>query len=215
MIKQCDKHKKRYYIKLIIYNLIIIFSFQIIYFCEITNYIDDMYLQKVLTIVHFTFCYIFCVLITMCVQKEMSDIDILTGTYTREKLYLDLTKLIKNKQKIIVMYIDLNDFKRINDSYGHLAGDEILKSFGKKTSSLGNDIRCYRMGGDEFIVVAGAEESTQEKINYFVNSDEFDFAYGISKFPDKSIKFKDVNSIIEELISIADSKMYENKLEKK
>ena len=112
----------------------------------------------------FCFCSVLCIIVTLVVGKEFSYFDLLTGTYTREKMYFDLAKLIKNKQKFIVMYIDLNNFKEINDSYGHLAGDKVLESFGYRTSKLGDDIKCYRMGGDEFILIAGLQISTKDKL---------------------------------------------------
>ena len=62
--------------------------------------------------------------------------------------------LEKKKAPYCLIYMDLNDFKHVNDTYGHKAGDELLKIVSKR---LANSIRdkdhAYRVGGDEFVVV--------------------------------------------------------------
>lgn len=92
-------------------------------------------------------------------------VDSLTGLYNRNYLKsVDIEKIMRNKmQNTYVMFLDLDDFKIINDTYGHKFGDFILREVAKRFQ---NDFGAYdilcRYGGDEFIVIAFAE--TQEKI---------------------------------------------------
>lgn len=65
-------------------------------------------------------------------------------------------------QKLAVIYIDLDNFKPINDTDGHLVGDEVLKTIAKRLvdNTRSTDI-CARMGGDEFVVIATQLESEE------------------------------------------------------
>ncbi len=90
--------------------------------------------------------------------KEMSLKDHLTGLYLRRYMNDVLENLIysysRYKKVFSVIMMDLDNFKSINDTYGHLAGDEVLKVIGSvlKTSTRKSDIPI-RYGGDEFIVI--------------------------------------------------------------
>ena len=92
-------------------------------------------------------------------------IDPLTGLYNRNYLKsLDLRTIMGNEtQKAYVMFLDLDDYKIVNDTYGHKLGDFVLREVAKR---FRNDFGAYdiicRYGGDEFIVIAFA--STQEQI---------------------------------------------------
>jgi len=85
-------------------------------------------------------------------------IDPLTRIYNRKALERDLIEILeKGKDKdldLVVAIIDLDNFKYINDSYGHLVGDFVLIKFVKIIKSLirSND-KIYRYGGDEFVIV--------------------------------------------------------------
>ncbi|HEY0891652.1 MAG TPA: GGDEF domain-containing protein, partial [Cellvibrio sp.] len=65
-------------------------------------------------------------------------------------------------QMLAVIYIDLDNFKPINDTDGHLVGDEVLKTIAKRLvdNTRSTDI-CARMGGDEFVVIATQLESEE------------------------------------------------------
>lgn len=84
--------------------------------------------------------------------------DFLTGLYNRMKCEEDLILMIKEaeiyKKEGTVLFIDLDDFKHINDGLGHQYGDELLKMISasfRKINEIEN--RCYRVGGDEFIII--------------------------------------------------------------
>jgi diguanylate cyclase (GGDEF)-like protein len=84
--------------------------------------------------------------------------DTLTGMYNRRAFdtkYLVLFDQSKNmKEPMSVVVIDIDFFKSINDTYGHLVGDEVIKNIGEQLllSIRSHDI-CARRGGEEFIVL--------------------------------------------------------------
>jgi diguanylate cyclase (GGDEF)-like protein len=84
--------------------------------------------------------------------------DYLTQLYTRKSFVDEFSKYLKNenacKKELCLMLIDLDDFKQINDTYGHLAGDAVLVEIGKRIQSVTrqSDIAA-RYGGEEFVIV--------------------------------------------------------------
>ena len=90
--------------------------------------------------------------------SEVSSRDSLTGLYNRwyviEKLDSELNRAIRHGSPMSLLMLDLDHFKRINDTFGHPAGDEVLKSVGKL---LRESCRVYdvpgRYGGEEFCIV--------------------------------------------------------------
>jgi diguanylate cyclase len=80
--------------------------------------------------------------------------DGLTGLANRQALQTRMERRIAEKRPFCVVMLDLNGFKRVNDTYGHLAGDDLLKNF---AAELRLASRCTdvvgRWGGDEFTVV--------------------------------------------------------------
>ena len=91
-------------------------------------------------------------------MRIMATYDPLTGLLTR-KAFLDMSeeiykKVLKDKRVFSVLYIDLDDFKKINDVYGHEGGDKVLSFFGEKLISIfrENDI-IGRLGGEEMAVL--------------------------------------------------------------
>ena len=81
-------------------------------------------------------------------------LDGLTGLQNRLALEED-AKAVHGEEMTVYM-IDINYFKEINDRYGHLAGDAILKETGTILQQLFPEGRYYRYGGDEFLVLSGA-----------------------------------------------------------
>lgn len=79
--------------------------------------------------------------------------DVLTGAYNRGFFFSHVDKLINEGRRGALLFIDLDDFKAINDTYGHQAGDHILQSF---TTVVKGEIRkddiFARYGGEEFVL---------------------------------------------------------------
>ena len=90
-------------------------------------------------------------------QQEATH-DPLTNLYNRrylnEALSREFYRIIREKNSLCFAMLDLDNFKKFNDSYGHEAGDEVLKYIGALLTNLvrGNDIAC-RFGGEEFVLV--------------------------------------------------------------
>lgn len=90
--------------------------------------------------------------------KELSITDPLTGCYTRRHLYSSLEREIsladRYDRPLSIIIFDIDNFKMLNDTYGHLFGDEVLKEIVKTTMETirKTDTLC-RFGGEEFVVV--------------------------------------------------------------
>lgn len=84
--------------------------------------------------------------------------DSLTGLFNRRYLMVHLEKLLRknaeSKKQLCVLTLDLDHFKKINDTYGHGAGDEVLKTFAERmTQRLRSFDLVARLGGEEFVVI--------------------------------------------------------------
>ncbi len=149
--------------------------------------------------------------------------DPLTALPNRYALQMRLKELAKNQQKRFgVVFIDIDDFKFINDSYGHTFGDEFLMQLAKALVALNITSDIFRIGGDEFVLIVENFESKKElsayaeqileKIatEYEVEGVKFfvTCSIGICIYPDDSEK-------VEDLLTNADLAMYEAKKEGK
>lgn len=183
---------------------------------EITNELNAFYFAvfSKIVLVAIAFC-ISILLVTYLFNKEVN-FDYMTGLCSRKKLFFDLNDLIGKKAHFTVCYIDFNDFKHINDRYGHKAGDMLLKEFSRRICLLKHKkITGYRIGGDEFVVVIRDNlhlqdciesiwKVTEEDVNVAPNAvTKIAFAMGIVE--------NDFVSTADELLKKADSSMYKNK----
>ena len=92
------------------------------------------------------------------VFRRLAMYDPLTGLYNRrfaeQRLRAEIARAERRGLSMTVVLLDLNDFKSINDGYGHLVGDHVLKEFAKCLShaTRGSDL-AVRWGGDEFMLL--------------------------------------------------------------
>ncbi|MBV8886698.1 MAG: diguanylate cyclase, partial [Chroococcidiopsidaceae cyanobacterium CP_BM_RX_35] len=99
-------------------------------------------------------------------RQRLAETDILTGIANRRKSISELTRLLhlaeRQKQSLCLVILDLDQFKQVNDQYGHEAGDQVLRRFGGLLSQIfrREDI-VARWGGEEFIV--GLYGATQQQ----------------------------------------------------
>ena len=134
-----------------------------------------------------------------------------------------IDKAVRQNNDCHLAYFDLNDFTLLNDNYGHMIGDQVLKLFAEqlKVSFRVSDV-CARIGGDEFVVLlSDTELETAKQVikrfayNLISVSKHLDlpcqisFAHGIVSFDQK----KHIN--IEHLLSDADQVMDEKKAKNK
>ena len=156
-------------------------------------------------------------------QQELALHDALTGLPNRrlleDRIATTLQHANRNHLKAAIMYIDLDGFKAINDTYGHAYGDEVLKTIAKRLLDCSRkEDTVARLGGDEFMVVlsevnglidaqgpaAKIVEAVSEPI--FIN----DLTLGLSTSIGISI-YPDDAETVDALISIADYALYEAK----
>jgi diguanylate cyclase (GGDEF)-like protein len=158
--------------------------------------------------------------------RFMAQHDALTGLPNRlsmqQRLALAMELAKRNRKKLAVMLIDLDDFKVINDTRGHPAGDQALVQLAARlrTSVRGSDT-VARYGGDEFVLLAGeldrGEDAAMiaEKVADMIQVPlaieggpaKVSCSIGISVYPDDA-------ETSEELIALADKAMYASKAEK-
>jgi len=83
--------------------------------------------------------------------------DSLTGLHNRRVLDIALERLERERRPFAVVALDIDHFKRVNDSYGHDAGDEVLRRLGvlMRVNTREGDVLC-RVGGEEFLILLPA-----------------------------------------------------------
>ena len=94
--------------------------------------------------------------------EQQAYIDFLTGLYNRicceRDLAIHIESAIKQNKTGALLYLDLDDFKHINEGLGHQYGDALLKAISHAFQRIpGIETTCYRMGGDEFVIVVPPE----------------------------------------------------------
>lgn len=154
--------------------------------------------------------------------EQQAYTDFLTGIYNRMCCERDLAKYVdeakENQTKGLLLYLDLDDFKHINDGLGHKYGDVLLKSISQSFQQIkGIKDTCYRMGGDEFVIIIPPSEYEEheniiEAIKQIFkqpwslkDSDYYcTMSMGVVEFPLES-------DVVPELIKKADIAMYEAK----
>jgi diguanylate cyclase (GGDEF)-like protein len=105
--------------------------------------------------------------------ERLASVDSLTGLQNRRRIGAVLELRVEQGRTFSVMMFDLNGFKQVNDTHGHLAGDEVLKQFATELRGAFRPLDDVgRWGGDEFIVVldCGLEDARRhvERIRKWV-----------------------------------------------
>ncbi len=155
--------------------------------------------------------------------KHLANHDALTGLPNRrlfnERINLEISRSQRNKQKIGVMLFDLDQLKKVNDSFGHNVGDILLQSVAQRLLGLlRKSDTVARMGGDEFLLILPEMVKNQDAIltaerilvalstpfhleGYEIN---ITTSIGIAFFPDDG-------TVVEDLVKKADIAMYKAK----
>lgn len=156
-------------------------------------------------------------------MEGLSRIDPLTGLLNVRDLMPLLNEVIYRAQQelqpLTVVFIDINDFKKMNDEYGHMFGDQVIQAVATALKHYARDEDyCFRYGGDEFLVVLPncTEDSAQSSFiprvldHLTVLQNEVRLSIGLHQIDSKS-GYIDSSSLIRE----ADCKMYEVKKKSK
>jgi diguanylate cyclase (GGDEF)-like protein len=155
--------------------------------------------------------------------KKSAIIDSLTGAYNRRHFY-DIFKeeIIPGHQykHLCLITIDFNDFKLVNDTFGHDAGDKILVDFVNISKEIINGVgNVFRIGGDEFTLLF-YDQTKEQAYSYMEKiKEEFHIISPIAKIAYGSVKFSTAKLTHEyqlsKYIKKADEEMYKNKAEMK
>ena len=149
--------------------------------------------------------------------------DFLTGLYNRRYYNKVSNKLFKrsreDNESLSLILLDIDNFKRINDTFGHLEGDRVLKKLSRIINrSIGGGDLPFRIGGEEFLVLLPKKDLVMaqglamkikeelRKDNFFIKGEPVDltFSAGIAQ-----IGIEDQE--VEETFRRADAKLYEGK----
>lgn len=138
----------------------------------------------------------------------MSEHDILTDAGNRKAFNSKIGMLEGMDISVGICFVDINGLKSVNDEMGHEAGDNAIKEASEAISSIFKKKYCYRIGGDEFVVVMPqvSEETFAQHVERLrKKSKKISMAIG-SVWSEKCLD-------VEELVNIADKNMYADKTE--
>lgn len=151
-------------------------------------------------------------------QSLRMDTDHLTNIKNRKGVERFMNQLISKDKNFSLIFIDLNKFKPVNDTYGHDVGDLLLKAIAGRLKTVAREQDMVaRLGGDEFVIVlATIKDNTINQVISRIN-EKFEKPFhlngidikssaslGISKYPIDGLTIKD-------LLKSSDEKMYEHK----
>jgi diguanylate cyclase (GGDEF)-like protein len=152
------------------------------------------------------------------ILRNLAMIDPLTGLYNRrfaeQRLAAEVARSERRGHPLTVLTLDLNNFKEINDTYGHPAGDQVLQEFASRLNKVirGSDL-AVRLGGDEFLVVL--PECTLEQLKLVLDRlSSFELDWQGKKIPVTfSAGWRDYQKgdRPEEMLARADEALYEGK----
>ena len=138
----------------------------------------------------------------------MSEHDILTDVGNRKAFNSKIGMLEGMDISVGICFVDINGLKSVNDEMGHEAGDNVIKEASEAIASIFKKKYCYRIGGDEFVVVMPqvSEETFAQHVERLrKKSKKISMAIG-SVWSEKCLD-------VEELVNIADKNMYADKTE--
>lgn len=153
-------------------------------------------------------------------SERRAFVDPLTGLQNRRGIEDELKRRMQGMESFCVLILDLDGFKRVNDTYGHVAGDDLLKQFaGELTTHCERGDVAGRLGGDEFIIISnrrlGDTDAYVKRVrnwifgNYKINDGQYRQTVGVSG----SAGVAEWNGMetISALLSRADHAMYREK----
>ncbi|MGD1392905.1 GGDEF domain-containing protein [Vibrio harveyi] len=159
----------------------------------------------------FVFVLVFAVGVSLYLYRQ-SNTDNLTGLRNRRSLQLKYRQGVP--KDLAVLYLDINHFKQINDTFGHRAGDKVLQLLSLKIHRVWAG-RSYRIGGDEFILLGYPTEvqlsrAVEELSSLDVKDEQSDglnvvtISVGVSAKRERSVS-------LEQALHLADEDMYSSK----
>ncbi|MFP4378422.1 MAG: diguanylate cyclase [Spirochaetales bacterium] len=158
---------------------------------------------------------------TLQLSNRLAAVDELTGLFNRRFLEIALGKEINRAQRydhvFSLLFLDIDDFKIINDTHGHQVGDQVLKRFGEAVLRLlRNEDIGARFGGEEFVIILPQTDASgalafarrlQSALNHedALAGTSITFSGGIAVFPVSGLTAR-------QLLNNADTALYQAKL---
>jgi len=145
--------------------------------------------------------------------------DPLTGVFNRQFLHEFITKWVRKgaseSVQMGVILLDIDNFKLINDTYGHLKGDDVLQSLAKiLTQTIRSKDNVFRWGGEEFVIILHVQQTDQllnisEKIRKVIEQTQIEGVGAITcSF---GVTMMQQNETLEEALERADEALYQAK----
>ena len=148
--------------------------------------------------------------------KQTALIDRLTGLYNRHYMVGRLESATKENGPHSVAMIDIDDFKKINDRYGHNAGDYVLVNVARILKNICRDCKVSRWGGEEFLILASGTISDNsaliEKLRASIEKEDFAFGEDHIKVTiTAGLADYSGNDSIDKWVNVADENLYKGK----
>ena len=148
--------------------------------------------------------------------KQTALIDRLTGLYNRHYMVGRLESAVKEDGPHFVAMIDIDDFKKINDRYGHNAGDYVLVNVARILKDICRDSKVARWGGEEFLVLTSGtvndNGSLIEKLRASIEKEDFAFGEDHIKVTiTAGLADYSGNDSIDKWVNVADENLYKGK----
>jgi len=222
------KHNRKFKIYPFVVLIIGLILLTIATFLDMVAYIKNYQIFYMLIKVCFTFGAIIYVVgiilwsdFTHKMIKQLEKItlyDPMTGILNRNGLEKKYNVFIKSKNCFYIIFCDLDGTKKINDNLGHLVGDKYINITAEIMKNIiGLKGHVARIGGDEYVILLEYVDNKElqlilmkikKAVYKFLPTENTGISFGYSLFPNDGVTF-------EELIEIADKKMYVNKQSKK
>ncbi len=153
---------------------------------------------------------------------ELIETDPLTKLLNRSSWNDNLERIVKSSRPFFILFIDVDDFKTINDTYGHQKGDEVLSITGAwLKNAFQDEDKVFRLGGDEFAVMGKLYSDNVRGLNYKLEKLNDDYKMAIKTFLgiESSISIgallTNSGKEIETVYAKVDALLYESKLKGK
>ena len=160
------------------------------------------------------------ILVKDLIEARLNQLDSLTGVLNKEAIRHSITRVFETtKEGHALILMDLDNFKEVNDRYGHMEGDDVIRGVAK---TIRNHVRpedlVGRFGGDEFVaLIRNVDMQEAKRIAEKLNQEILEFCHGknldleLSASMGIAYREKDAKSTYDELFERADRAMYHSK----
>ena len=237
-VDYCSNSTRLFYVRAVKLSVMCFISYIAAYICTIVMaepYLNDEKTARVTQMISSVAVFATVVItlwiliqFTFRIETKMSTQaynDKLTGLPNRYYFVENFDLLMKEceKEAVFVAIMDIDDFKRINDTYGHNAGDYVLQTVAEIIRAKCDNMVICRWGGEEFLLsgeAPGKDEDARRKMYHELNNirksiGNYDFEYEGNRFRltlTMGVSFYGEAETLEDRIESADKKLYSGKL---